>query len=116
MIALGRELVLWTTILQDSGSSRRKQGWYRFGSGLDGHSIAEELTQLLALLMEPVGSHAWLVDWLWHLYKESLQPFLMLAGPASDGLAVMRFREMWGCLPWHQATFHSSSPGVAYTP
>ena len=90
-----------------------EQTWYRFGSGLDGHSIAEELTQLLALLMEPVGSNLWLVDWLWHLYKESLQPFLMLAGPASDGLAVMRFREMWGCLPWHQATFHSSSSGMA---
>lgn len=88
-------------------------GVCRFGSGLDGQSISEELTQLLALLMEPVGSHPWLVDWLWVLYKEALQPFLVLAGPASDGMAVMRFREMWGCLPWHQATFHSATPGIA---
>ena len=85
----------------------------RFGSGLDGQSISEELTQLLALLMEPVGAEPWLVDWLWVLYKETLQPFLMLAGPASDGMAVMRFREMWGCLPWSQATFHSGAPGKA---
>ena len=85
----------------------------RFGSSLDGQAISEELTQLLALLMEPVGSHLWLVDWLWVLYKEALQPFLVLAGPASDGMAVMRFREMWGCLPWHRATFHSTAPGIS---
>lgn len=72
--------------------------------------MTEELTQLLALLMEPVGANAWMVDWLWSLYKEALQPFLVLAGPASDGAAIHRFRECWACLPWHRATFHCNSP------
>ncbi|BDA40960.1 hypothetical protein COCOBI_01-6140 [Coccomyxa sp. Obi] len=83
----------------------------RFGSGLDGMSMTEELTQLLALLMEPVGANTWMVDWIWSLYKEALQPFLVLAGPASDGAAIHRFRECWACLPWHRATFHCISPG-----
>ena len=77
--------------------------------------MTEELTQLLALLMEPVGANPWLVDWLWDLYKEALQPFLVLAGPASDGAAVMRFRECWACLPWGRATFHCISPGQPTT-
>ncbi len=84
----------------------------RFGSGLDGISMTEELTQLLALLLEPVGGDPWLVDWLWALYKEALQPFLVLAGPASDGAATRRFRECWACLPWQRATFHCISPGA----
>lgn len=76
--------------------------------------MTEELTQLLALLMEPVGANPWLVDWLWSLYKEALQPFLVLAGPASDGAAVTHFRECWACLPWGRATFHCISPGVHF--
>lgn len=74
--------------------------------------MTEELTQLLALLLEPVGGDPWLVDWLWALYKEALQPFLVLAGPASDGAATRRFRECWACLPWQRATFHCISPGA----
>lgn len=84
----------------------------RFGSGLDGMSMTEELTQLLALLMEPVGANTWMVDWIWGLYKEALQPFLVLAGPASNGAAIHCFRECWACLPWYRATFHCISPGM----
>ena len=46
------------------------------------------------------------------LYREALQPFLILAGPASGGNAVLRFRECWACLPWRRASFHCASPGA----
>ena len=78
--------------------------------------MTEELTQLLAVLLEPVGVNHWLVDWLWALYKEAFQPFLVLAGPASDGAATRRFRECWACLPWHRATFHCINPGAPHIP
>lgn len=68
---------------------------------------------MLGSLFEPAGSHPWLVDWLWSLYEAVLQPFLCLAGPASDGTAVTRFREYWQSLPWQKATFHCISPGQA---
>jgi len=83
----------------------------RFGSGLDPVAFTEEFTCLLSSLFEPAGGHPWLVDWLWTVYQAVLQPFLVLAGPASDGTAVTRFREYWQSLPWHKATFHCISPG-----
>ncbi len=83
----------------------------RFGSGLDPVAFTEEFTCLLSSLFEPAGSHPWLVDWLWSVYQAVVQPFLALAGPASDGTAVTRFREYWQSLPWHKATFHCISPG-----
>ncbi|DBA95921.1 TPA: hypothetical protein ACH3X1_001448 [Trebouxia sp. C0004] len=82
----------------------------KFGSGLDPMAFTEEFTCLLSSLFEPAGSHPWLVDWLWTVYQAVLQPFLALAGPASDGIAVTRFREYWQSLPWHKATFHCISP------
>ncbi|KAL0036203.1 hypothetical protein WJX79_007899 [Trebouxia sp. C0005] len=82
----------------------------KFGSGLDPVAFTEEFTCLLSSLFEPAGSHPWLVDWLWSVYQAVLQPFLALAGPASDGTAVTRFREYWQSLPWHKATFHCISP------
>jgi hypothetical protein len=88
----------------------------RFGSGLDARGMTEELTQLLALLCEPAAENAWLVDWLWALYREALQPFLVLAGPASGGGAAARFRECWACLPWQRASFHCASPGARSLP
>lgn len=84
----------------------------RFGSGLEGEAFTQEFTCLLAALLEPAGTHPWLTDWLWGLYRAVLQPFLALAGPASDGTAVTRFREYWQSLPWHKATFHCISPGA----
>lgn len=86
----------------------------RFGSALDGQSMTAEMTQLLALLMEPANADGqfWLVDWLWGVYRDALQPFLVLAGPASGGAAMARFRECWACLPWARATFHCASPGA----
>ena len=84
----------------------------RFGSGVDPVPLTEEFTSLLGSLFEPAGSNPWLVDWLWTLYETALQPFLCLAGPASDGTAVNSFREYWQSLPWQKATFHCISPGT----
>ena len=83
----------------------------RYGNGLEPVRFTEEFTCLLSSLFEPAGSNSWLVDWLWTVYQAVLQPFLCLAGPASDGTAVTRFREYWHSLPWHKATFHCISPG-----
>ena len=86
----------------------------RYGSGLEGEAFTQEFTCLLSSLLEPAGSHPWLVDWLWTVYQSVLQPFLALAGPASDGTAVTRFREYWQSLPWHKATFHCIAPGAVF--
>lgn len=83
----------------------------RYGNGLESVRFTEEFTCLLSSLFEPAGSHPWLVDWLWTVYQAVLQPFLCLAGPASQGSAITRFREYWQSLPWHKATFHCISPG-----
>lgn len=85
----------------------------RYGSGLEAVALAEEFTSLLGSLFEPAGGQPWLVDWFWTLYESVLQPFLCLAGPASDGTAVTRFREYWQSLPWQKATFHCIAPGKA---
>ena len=78
--------------------------------------MTQELTCLLSSLLEPAGSNTWLVDWLWSLYQSVLHPFLALAGPASDGAAIIRFREYWQSLPWHKATFHCIAPGLQASP
>ena len=78
---------------------------------MDPVPLTEEFTSLLGSVFEPAGRHPWLVDWLWVLYEAALQPFLCLAGPASDGTAVNSFREYWQSLPWEKATFHCISPG-----
>ena len=83
-----------------------------YGSGHDGSTFAEELGQLLSAVFSPAASVPWVVDWYWLLYEVVFQPFLVLAGPASSGLAVQRFTELWESLPWQAATFHSSSPGA----
>ena len=104
--------------LRDSFSGRNPsaRGRARFGGALDAASLTGELTQLLALLMEPANSERqfWMVDWLWGVYRDALQPFLVLAGPATGSAAVSRFRECWACLPWRHATFHTASPGVRW--
>ena len=83
-----------------------------YGSGHDGSILAEELGQLLSAVFSPAAGATWMVDFYWLLYEAVFQPFLALAGPASGGLAVQRFTELWESLPWQAATFHSRSPGV----
>ena len=83
-----------------------------YGSGHDGSTFAEELGHLLSAVFSPAAGAPWTVNFYWLLYEAMLQPFLALAGPASGGLAVQRFTELWESLPWQAATFHSSSPGA----
>jgi len=86
----------------------------RCGGAADGGGLASELASLLDLLTAPAAAAPWLCDWLWRLYCEALQPFLVLAaGPAADGGSVLAvFREHWARLPWDRATFHCISPGA----
>ncbi len=74
-----------------------------YGSGHDGSTFAEELGQLLSAVFSSAAGAPWMVDFYWLLYEGVFQPFLALAGPASSGLAVQRFTELWESLPWQAA-------------
>ena len=84
-----------------------------YGSGHDGSTFAEELGQLLSAVFSSAAGAPWMVDFYWLLYEGVFQPFLALAGPASSGLAVQRFIELWESLPWQAATFQGRSPGAS---
>ncbi len=60
----------------------------------------------------PVQENPWLVDYMWRSYCDTLQPFLLLAGPLSGGEADALFRQYWQDLPWRRATFHCENPGL----
>ena len=92
--------------------------WYsllcRCGGAAEGGDLAAELSALLTLLTAPAAAQPWLCDWLWRVYREVLQPFLVLAaGPAADSAPLAAFRAAWTRLPWSRATFHCISPGAA---
>ncbi|KAK9841839.1 hypothetical protein WJX81_006512 [Elliptochloris bilobata] len=82
------------------------------GGAVEGGGLAAELSALLGVLTAPASfGHPWLCDWLWQLYQEVLQPFLVLAaGPGPDSAPLATFRSHWTRLPWDRATFHCVSP------
>ena len=72
----------------------------RFGAGLDGRGVTEELTQLLAILCEPASANPWLVDWLWG--ESLLCPELLhmhgdhnLVQPSMAGISVGSCLRLW---------------------
>lgn len=44
--------------------------------------------------------------------QDCLAPFLALAGPLSDGIAITTFLDYWGSLPWEQATLPLQRPAA----
>jgi hypothetical protein len=85
----------------------------RYGTGDFGPQLAGEVERVLALI--PVQENPWLVDYMWRSYCDTLQPFLLLAGPLSGGEADALFRQYWQDLPWQRATFHCENPGALLT-